>query len=278
MQFAMCFVPLAALLGCYNTSSVENGGLACSSDNKCPDGFACQSGRCWKGSAGGDPGTCTAPLGPVTGCSADVPVGSSCDPVCQNGCGCRRCVLSSDASGFVCETTAAPSSFVSPLGTCQDADACAPGSVCIADDVCPNLCYKTCRSDSDCPFSSHCTKTGLTDASGSTLVEGVYFCSPPAESCSPLGSATCTDAKAGFNCVFLAGLTGVATTDATVCDCATLHSVKVGQACVSSPDNCQPGAVCVNGKCHTVCSQSTSCSNGSKCASIYSSKQYGYCP
>ena len=278
MQIAIGLVPLVALLGCYNTSSVENGGLACSIDNKCPQGFTCQSGRCWKGSAGGDPGTCTAPLGPLAGCASEIPTDSECDPVCQSGCGCHRCVLASGANGFVCETTAAPSSFVSPLGTCKDASVCAPGSVCIADDVCPNLCYRTCRADSDCPVSSHCTKTGLTDASGSTLVEGLYFCSPPTESCSPLGSAACAAAKGGFNCVFLAGLTGVANTDATVCDCATLHSAKVGEACVSSPDNCQPGSVCVNAKCRTLCSQSGTCANGGRCTQVYNSKQYGYCP
>lgn len=278
LQIAIGLVPLLASLGCYNTSSVENGGLACSSDDKCPDGFACQSGRCWKGSTGGAPGTCTAPVGPVAGCSIAVPAGSVCDPVCQSGCGCHRCVLSSDASGFVCESTAAPASFVAPLGTCKDASTCAPGSVCIADDVCPNLCYKTCRTDSDCPESSHCTKTGLTDATGSTLVEGVYLCSPPAEACSPLGSAACAAARGGFNCVFLAGLTGVATTDATVCDCATLHYVKVGEDCASSPDNCQPGSMCVNGKCRTLCSQSSSCANGAKCTAVYNSRQYGYCP
>lgn len=277
-QLSVFLFPLVAVLGCYNTSSVENGGLACSTDNKCPEGFACQSGRCWKGTGSGDPGTCAAPLGPVAGCSTEVPLDSACDPVCQSGCGCRRCVLSSDATAFVCETTAAPSSFVSHMGTCRDPSVCAPGSVCIADGVCPNLCYKTCRDHSDCPATSRCTKTGLTDAVGATLVEGVYFCSPPAESCSPVGSAACANPKTGFNCVFLAGLTGVGTaTDATVCDCATLHRAKVGEACVNSPDDCQPGAVCVNGKCRTICSQSASCASGATCTPIYNSKQYGYC-
>jgi hypothetical protein len=47
---------------------------------------------------------------------------------------------------------------------------------------------------------------------------------------------------------------------------------------VSAPDNCQPGSVCVNGKCHTLCSQSGTCANTGKCTPVYNSKQYGYCP
>jgi len=274
--------PLLALLGCYNTSSVQNGGLACSAENTCPDGFKCQGGRCWKNSPSStDAATCSAPLGPVAGCAADSPVGSDCDPVCQSGCGCHRCILGSTHTRFVCETTAPPASFIGPLGTCKDVTTCAPGSVCVEDDVCPSLCYKMCRSDSDCLANTHCTKTGPTTAGGVRLAEGLSFCSPPAESCNPAGGAACTAARGGFNCVFLAGLTGVATSDATVCDCATLHNVEVGAACVISPDNCRPGAVCINARCRAICTQSgpaSPCANSGKCAPVYNSTVYGYCP
>jgi hypothetical protein len=280
LQIVMALAPLLPLLGCYNTSSVENGGLACSSEGTCPTGFACQDGRCWQNAK--QPLTCSQPFGPFASCTAQTPANSSCDPVCQSGCDCsHRCVYEADQTAFVCEATPAPASFVAPLANCDNRiDRCAPGSVCIADDICPSLCYKTCRADGDCPTNSRCTTTGLTDAAGAALVDGVYFCSPPTEACNPTGAAACAAARTGFNCVFVAGLTGSGTSDATVCDCATLHNVRVGEACVTTPDNCQPGAVCVNNRCRTICNKSASgsaCPSGGGCNTLYGSRVYGYC-
>jgi hypothetical protein len=266
------------VLGCYNTSSVKNGGLVCGAGDTCPDGYTCQTdGHCWKES-----GLCQPPLGPVTGCQEDIPANSECDPVCQTGCGCNRCVYAAKTSDFVCETSTPPTtSFIPPLGNCSapNTNKCAPGSICIEDDVCPSVCYKTCRADADCPTNTHCTQAGLTTADGTPLFSGLFLCSPPAEACNPSGAATCgVPPKPGFGCVFLAGLTGVSDTAATVCDCATLHNVAVGQACVAVPDNCQPGSVCVSGQCHTVCDRlGSGCTKGI-CAPIFGSKQYGYCP
>lgn len=280
LQIVVALAPLLPLLGCYNTSSVENGGLACSSEGSCPKGFTCQDGRCWSGSQ--QPSTCSEPFGPFSSCAAETPVGSTCDPVCQSGCDCNhRCVLSSGLTSFACESTPAPASFVAPLASCDGrVSQCQPGSFCVADDVCPSLCYKTCRADRDCPTNSRCTTTGPTDSAGAALVDGVYFCSPPTESCNPTGAAPCATARSGFNCVFLAGLTRGGTGDATVCDCATLHNVKVGDACATAPDNCQPGAVCVNSRCRAICNKSTSgsaCPNGGGCTTLNGSRTYGYC-
>ena len=229
----------------------------------------------------------TPPFGPfpAANCSPDQPIaGSTCDPVCQGNCPCdRRCVLNAATyASFQCEGSAqAPSTFVPVQGTCTDTLAanCAPGSVCIADDVCPWLCFKTCRKDIDCPDKSRCSVLTLLDQA-SQPVPNVFLCTPPTESCNPLGTATCATARTNFNCVFLAGLTGVANTDATVCDCRTLHDKALGAACSTLPDDCQPGAVCVNGICRQICDRQASgsaCPSGGGCTTVYGSTRYGTC-
>jgi hypothetical protein len=185
-------------------------------------------------------------------------------------------------ASFLCEGSAqAPSTFVPVQGTCTDALAasCAPGSVCIADDVCPWLCFRTCRKDIDCPTNSRCSVVTLLDKT-SQPVPNVFLCTPPTESCNPTGAANCTTARTNFNCVFLAGLTGIATTDATFCDCRTTHDKAVGGNCSTLPDDCQPGAVCVNGTCRQICDRQASgstCPSGGGCNPIYGSARYGSC-
>ncbi len=287
-KIALGLLPALAASACYTTSSVESGGLLCSTAGTCPDGFACGTdGRCWKNGTGSTANTCSvadavAPYGPFAGCSASQPTGtSSCDPVCQNGCPCdQRCIFSSSDSGFVCEGSTPSGSFISHLGACNGADVgqCAPGAVCIADQGCPNLCYQTCRANGDCPSNSRCSKNVV--YAGDQALSGAYLCSPPVETCDPSGAAACSSPADGFNCVFVAGLTGVGNTDATVCDCAAGHTEAVGADCSVAPDNCQPGSVCMSGKCHTICSRSASaaaCSNGGTCNTLYSSSRYGYC-
>jgi hypothetical protein len=287
---------LSAILfaACYNTNNVVNGGLQCGPASACPDGFVCKAdGHCWKTGSGPDSGVpvgsaCTLanakpPLGPFAACGPNKLVATStCDPVCQEGCPCdRRCVIETTTYGsFVCESSAPPSTFVPPLGTCDGNNfgACAPGSQCIGDDFCPNLCYKTCTKDSDCPTNSRCSVITMLDVNRRPLPD-VYLCTPPVEGCNPMGSAACATARANFSCVFLAGLTGVGNTDATVCDCSTLHDKKVGGDCSTLPDDCVPGAVCVDGKCRQVCDRkvATACSGGASCSAVYGSTVYGYC-
>jgi hypothetical protein len=310
---ALGFFALLALAGCYNTSNIKNGGLVCGAAGTCPSGFECRSdgqvglpGHCWKNGTPKDAGTTPSPdtagpkadadpgavctsapapgLGPFTDCSANQPIpNSTCDPVCQYGCPCNhRCVLDEQTNtSFICEASAPPvnTTFVQPLGACNGLNTtlCAPGSVCINDSVCQNLCYKACRTDQDCGSKSRCTGTIPID---NQTVENLYFCSPPIELCDPTGIAACGTARTNFKCVFLAGLTGVGNTDSTVCDCSSFHSVAVGQKCTASPDNCAPGSVCVNAICHTVCSLKVSgsaCPNGVGCSAIYGSQNYGYC-
>jgi hypothetical protein len=298
LGLACCLVGL----GCYNTLKVENGGLVCGRNEACPDGFVCynggqpgQQGHCYRkgtepvdGSVNG--AVCAVgvpPFGPFASCSATVAYADSeCDPVCQSGCQCNhRCVIDTQTYGsFMCEASAATgASFVQPMGGCDAplSASCAPGSLCVADRVCPALCYKTCRADNDCPSGTFCSASGIVDRSGDSVPD-LRLCTPPTESCDPTGAAACATPRAGFSCVFLAGMLGVATTDKTVCDCATLHSKRVGESCstLPFPDDCQPGAVCVNGTCRSICSlrgSSTSCPNGGGCTALYGSSQYGYC-
>ena len=312
VESAFGLLALLTLAACYNTINIKNGGLVCGPNDACPDGFVCLADapggkHCWKSGTGPDAGgsvspdtsssktdtstgpactTATPPFGPFATCSTEVAIGvSTCDPVCQSHCPCdRRCVINQDTwASFQCEATApAVTSLVPVQGTCSGANslACAPGSVCIADDVCPWLCFQTCRKDLDCPANSRCSAIAPYDKT-SHPVPNVFLCTPPTESCNPSGAASCSTARASFNCVFLAGLTGVANTDSTICDCATSHVLKVGATgCSTLPDDCQPGAVCVDGTCRQICDKRASggaCTNGGGCNTIYGSTTYGYC-
>ncbi len=275
------------LPACYNTNNVTNGGLACGPSGACPDGFQCTAGRCWRKGTNPDAGSrvCavgTGKFGPFATCSSDQPIANStCDPVCQAGCPCeRRCTIEpATLASFHCES-APPPSMVPVQGTCtNNANSCEPGSICISDNVCPWQCLRMCRTDIDCPSDSRCSEIGPFDITG-TPVPHVWLCTPPAEGCNPTGAAECTTSRAGFKCVFLAGLTGVANTDLTVCDCATMHNKKLGASCSTvPPDDCQPGSVCVDGFCRQICDQKASgsaCPSGG-CNPIYNSTRYGYC-
>jgi len=297
-----------ALVACYNTNGLTNGGLRCT-DGKCPTGYSCQidqgsgsTGHCWKDgtysvsdagnqdtttpTSDSNPPACTVatpPFGPFVSCVDEAVPNSTCDPVCQSGCSCfHRCVIDEQTNtSFKCEATAqsVTTTFVAPMHSCAaDTTRCEPGSVCIADATCGHLCYKTCRGDKDCAANSRCTSSSILD-SNHVAVKNLFFCSPPIESCSPVGAATCNTGISGLKCVFLAGLTTGVSNDATVCDCSSQHTKLVGEKCTSVPDNCQPGSLCFGGTCHSVCSLAVAggCSTGSACTAIYGSSTYGYC-
>jgi hypothetical protein len=302
---------LPMLAACYSTNGLKNGTLVCGANSSCPDGFACfpdgqpgQSGHCYRPGSGPDaattPGPDSAPpgqdvagppvcppYGPFAICSSGLVIGSStCDPVCQSGCGCgHRCILDqTDYNSFLCEPTAqsANTTFIQPSSDCAGANAtqCAPGSVCLSDVACPNLCYKTCRSDVDCASDSRCTKSTIDNGSSAPL-QNVWLCSPPIRACNPTGTADCLVKRASFSCVFLAGLTGTVNDSSTVCDCATMHNKKVGDTCSTAPDDCRPGSSCVGGTCKLLCTTKTAAApcptSNPTCVAIYGSPAYGYC-
>jgi hypothetical protein len=311
-HIGMVLLGAVALAGCYNTNEVKNGGLVCGANDACPEGFRClkdgasgASGHCVRkdGSRLSDGGAdtsaprtdanlplaCTAPaapFGPFAGCQVTRPNEASvCDPVCQAGCACdRRCVIDQTAyDKFLCEPAAASApGFVAAQGDCggDRYTSCAPGSLCIADDLCPWQCFRTCREDADCPSNSACSLLSPLDRSGDPL-PNVWLCTPPTETCNPTGTAPCASGRANFACVFLAGLTNVTNTDATVCDCTTLHTRKLGSACTRAqyPDECAPGLACVDGYCRQVCDRQAPgqvCASGG-CSAIYGSARWGYC-
>jgi hypothetical protein len=302
-----------ALVACYNTNGLTNGGLVCSPSGSCPSGYSCQidqgtgsAGHCWKDGTyradGGNqdtaspisdasPGVCavaTPPFGPFANCESVAIPNSSCDPVCQAGCPClRRCVAKDQTNtSFKCEETepAAPAALVAPMHSCAaEIKRCAPGSVCVADDTCGQLCYKTCRVDGDCGLNSRCTVRPIVD-SANQAVKNLFLCSAPLETCSPVGAATCNSAITGFKCVLLAGLTGAGASDATLCDCSSQHKQSIGQKCTNAPDNCQPGSICVgegaNAACRSLCNLTMvgGCPARSACTPMAGSTTYGYCP
>jgi hypothetical protein len=189
-------------------------------------------------------------------------------------------VLAGTYDRFECEGQPPPT-FVDVQASCTGSlsSSCTPGSVCISDDVCPWLCFRTCRKDLDCGSGSRCSVLTIWDQN-SKPVPNLFLCTPPIESCNPAGTASCATARTGFGCVFLAGLTGIGTTDATVCDCRTTHDKAVGAACSMLPDDCQPGAVCVDNTCRQICDRGatgTACPGTGVCSPIYGSTRYGYC-
>jgi hypothetical protein len=295
----------AGLAGCFNTNDVKTGGLVCGDKDACPDGFTCikdglagQPGHCWRKGTGPDAGTsvpqpdaapavaCTVgdgQFGPFASCTVEAAgTGSTCDPVCQSGCPCKsRCVVNENTyASFECEASPlAASAFVPVQGDCSGNNwaSCAPGSICIADDACPWLCYKACRKDADCPANSRCSVNAPLDINRNA-VPGVSLCTPPTETCNPTGAADCATPRDGFKCVFLAGQTGVSS-EATICDCGTLHYKDLGADCLFLPDDCKPGLVCIDKKCRQLCDGQglgAACTNG-VCTKVYGSTRYGYC-
>jgi hypothetical protein len=302
---------VACLAACYNTRNVKTGALVCGPNDACPDGFTCikdgtatQPGHCWRNGtrpdAGGGnsdtaagrpdtlpPGACTtptAPFGPLPSCAAELPnANSTCDPVCQAGCPCRqRCVVNENTfASFQCEASEPdPSTFLRVQDDCTGnrSDSCSPGSQCIADNVCPWLCYRLCRNDQDCPKGSLCSSNTLYDVNDQP-VSGVFLCTPPAETCNPTGAASCATLRENFNCVFQAGQTGVSS-DATMCDCKSLHTQALGASCKLQQDDCLPGLVCVDKFCRQICEQQGTgapCPNGGRCTPVFGSTKYGAC-
>lgn len=289
------------LAGCYNTNGIVSGGLVCGTDRSCPDGFYCDTtidlrGLCYKNGMGPtsktDAGTgCSTgalPYGPFLGCQAKAPANSTCDPVCQSGCPCNhRCVTNAKASSYFCESTVQTEAFAKHMDRCNfktAASNCTPGAICLEDTLCGNLCYRTCRVDADCPTSTRCTKAAIVGSESLTSSAEkpvVNICSPPIETCNPIGnSPSCSGSRnAGIACVLLAKLTGAPGDNETVCDCKSAHDKAIGTACSTELDDCAPGAVCVSGICRQLCllGAGASCPNKQCVTPVYGSKRYGSC-
>jgi hypothetical protein len=174
------------------------------------------------------------------------------------------------------------------LVACYNTNGLTNGGLRCTDGACPS--GYSCQIDQGPGSVGHCWKDGTyradagkQDTASPTNDANSPACTvavpPPIESCSPVGAATCNSGVSGFKCVFLAGMTGVNTDAATVCDCSSQHTKLVGQKCTSLPDNCQAGSACVSEACHSVCMLTAlgACPTGSTCLPIYGSTTYGYC-
>ena len=110
-------------------------------------------------------GVCTAPS--VMYCST-VATGI-CDPVCQTGscdwCDQKCSLVFASSSGSiepVCTSRGAgtyPSACaVTAVGSSQQSDDCAPGSICLAPTIGDSFtyCFGLCRSPADCAYGVAC--------------------------------------------------------------------------------------------------------------------------
>jgi hypothetical protein len=57
MLGALAAMSLLIAAACGYSPNPESGALQCGSSNTCPEGYSCQSGRCWKDGAGGQSGS-----------------------------------------------------------------------------------------------------------------------------------------------------------------------------------------------------------------------------
>jgi hypothetical protein len=271
MALRLWLVTAVLLASCYDPH-IKDGGLRCSAESQCPDGFNCNAGVCLKtgtippiggmggtsgtggtgGGTGGAGGMCTTPsgqYGPFPGCMP--PAGATtCDPVCQSGCACNeRCKL--EAGLAVCRQ--AGPVFLQQYDSCVPSDDnCRPGTICLQESMdhpaCGNHCYRHCRDNGDCPNGTKCSvEVNFGNASSPNKV-----CSPPIDGCNPFGQARCVKNDRPyptFGCYLLSSNFP----DVAVCDCA--GSVKTGDPCTFEHE-CEPGSECVSAGtriCRRVC-------------------------
>jgi hypothetical protein len=238
---------------------------------------------------GGDAGEAAAPFDARI-CSAPVVPGCSpattgtCDPVCQTGacdwCG-QKCgyVYASSAGGLavVCAPrgsgTFPQGCAVQAAGSPQQADDCAPGSVCLAPTIGDNLtyCFTLCRTPADCAYGVACAARKLSAAGGEVSV-----CDPPYEQCGLDG--TCCDPLSNTGCalhrycLLVSPDLGTAHSR-TVCD-FTYGDGRNGAPCTTSRD-CQLRNVCVDNTCQQICTTAVPCPAGQGCVALGS--EFGYC-
>lgn len=252
------------LATCYNPNIVS-GGLRCSPNFECPDGFDCNSsdGLCYRkgeippaggnggsnptgGSGGGAPGgsggQCTTPMqpyGPFPAC-APPPDVKVCDPVCQSGCACdQRCKL---VGGNALCSTEGPN-FLQQYDACEPKDdKCRPGTICLQESpdhpLCGAHCYRHCRLDGDCPNASKCT----IDVQFGNSATSNKVCSPPMDACTPFGPGRCSPGSMRPYPTFGCYVMSSTYPDIPVCDCA--GTTPIGQMCMYEHE-CEPGAECV---------------------------------
>jgi hypothetical protein len=262
------------LTGCYKPS-ITDGGLICAEAGKpCPDGFSCDptDNHCHTGSAlVEDASTCSVP--PVAKLCDDLPgPGQDCNPICQVGCSCGRCNISSTGDG-VC-TISPGSKTVGQVCLISAADDCAPGLACIQEACGNNLarCRRICQNNGQCTTGFCQVAIKLPNSDGATSM--YQACELGAQTCDPVVNTGC---PSGLNCYVGNG------TD-TLCDCPSKPTPGgLGDSCFLTND-CTPGLICITTgtsgtHCQQLCKVATPiCPTGRPtCTPVVAGTSYGYC-
>jgi hypothetical protein len=265
-RIAPLFV-VAVLGGCYRPS-IQPGGLLCADGGACPEGFHCGANdrRCHPGAT-----SMCLPDAAVAQLCTDQPLGSPCDPICQQGCACGRCNLNGETLACV------PSGSKLRGDLCNlDNDDCVAGLVCLRELCSPQSpdagqqfgrCYRYCAGDQHCDGRS--CNVEIETAAATTL----WACELPPRTCNPVGgSDSCGHGLLGCY---------VDSNGSTFCECA-------GDAGDAEPCNvftsCVPGFRCVQQgggttpRCRRVCRLGESdCASTSTCTATPGDSMFGYC-
>jgi hypothetical protein len=297
---ALRLMVLLLLPACYSPNFVD-GKLICADGNACPSGFSCRlpENRCWKNGAvdagspprDSDASSSDAPQCQVVAprCNPQITAPSTCDPVCQGGCGCnQKCSAMFDGT-FGCvpilgERRVMDSCTVTGPGTPTQTDSCAAGNICLRPTAgfLADFCFKLCGSDDNCP-GVPCVSRQITTSTKSAKV-----CDLPTSDCNPIENddgAACKAIDGNRPYCFLVPSTPTAMASPTtaiprtVCDFA--EGGKTSGECVSPRDcfemfTCPPAPLVGHGSCHRVCDLATpSCAAPMTCQPW--GPKYGYC-
>jgi hypothetical protein len=246
---------VAASAACFRPN-IKDGGLVCGDGGVCPDDFECSlvDNHCYTRDAGP---SCPANKPHVTPLCTDPPAsGSACNPACQTGCACGRCVVVGTSAECVA-VGAKNEGDVCNLAS----DDCGAGLSCTKESCGTNLarCRKFCRVDQDCPTVLCTTRVG----------PAIVCDDVPAQTCDPVTGMGC---PTGLSCY----VRGTQTT----CECP--GTIAAGAQCPGGP-SCTPGNECITvgmggtSRCIQVCTIPTASACPANTSCVLIGNTYGYC-
>jgi|HubBroStandDraft_6_1064221.scaffolds.fasta_scaffold75301_2 hypothetical protein len=248
---ALVWLPLAA---CYRPN-IAQGGLRCTDGGLCPDGFTCRSnGRCYEGDAEPESICDFPPPASKAGCSSTSTASQACDPVCQTGCACGFCGVTSGA--IKCLSLAEGTKDVGAICNPQSQSDCKPGLFCRAECQTTTVgrCYQFCVSSNDCTAPSLCN--------ASSPDSPLSLCSLPSQQCDPIALTGCESTPSALACY--------AENNAQACECP--GTIAAGIKCAFA-SQCVPGYTCISltatadPTCQKVCLSASDCTPPATCSS-----------
>ena len=252
-------------VACYRPNIAQGGFRCAAGDAPCPDGFHCASdSRCYEGDAGPIAPACAfPPPTPKSNCSSDSTVGQACDPVCQTGCACGFCGVTSGA--IKCLPVTEGTKDVGAICDPQSQADCKPGLFCRPECQTTNVgrCYQFCASGADCEAPALCNVSSANSP--------VSLCSLPIEQCSPIALTGCPSTGNVLACY--------AENNAQACEC--VGTTPAGNTCQFASE-CIPGYTCISltstalATCEKVCLSGSDCSAQTTCNNP-TGAPYGYC-